>query len=180
MYFSVFFVCFSLSLLITHISSIPTVLRDHWLPLSAFCCAWNTIVHINTIFHPYLMADNRHYIFYIYNKFYKVYWWARYSMVPAATFAFLILYRVISHQTAGFQVMFTICTVAVLGFQQLIEFRYFIMPFLILRLVTPPPKTKWLIIDFILYIIVNAAVFYTFVTKEIYWENYDTVQRLMW
>lgn len=156
------------------------MLRNYWRRVLIFSVCCFAIVHFNTITHPYLLADNRHYVFYIWNKFYGRYWWARYAMIPAYTIATLFLYKVMSMRTAGFQIVFTLSTILVIAFQQLIEFRYFITPFLIMRLLTTAPKTKWLLFELIFYVTVNAVVFYLFTTKEIYWQDMNEVQRLIW
>ncbi len=40
-------------------------------------------VHSNTIVHPFLLADNRHYVFYVFRWFLLRYWYAKYLAVPA-------------------------------------------------------------------------------------------------
>jgi alpha-1,2-glucosyltransferase len=39
-------------------------------------------VHLGTIQHPYLLADNRHFTFYIWKKFINRYSWTRYAFAP--------------------------------------------------------------------------------------------------
>lgn len=180
LYFSLFFVVFSPAMFLTHITSIPQIVRAYWhqILLFSFLCA--ICVTYNTIAHPYLLADNRHYVFYMWNRFYGKYWWARYAMIPAYTIAALILLKVISARTAGFQLVFIVCTTAAIALQQLIELRYFIVPFLIVRLLSTSPRSKWLLLELIFYVAVNGLVFYLFTTKEIHWDDYDAVQRLIW
>lgn len=138
------------------------------------------VIYANTIVHPYLLADNRHYLFYIWNKFYGRYWWFRYSMVPLYLISVVVLYQCISNRSAGFQILYTLCTIVSIALQQLIEIRYFIMPFMIARLFSSSVKFKFLIIELILYLVINSITLYLFATKEIYWKNYDFVQRIIW
>lgn len=138
------------------------------------------IICTNTIVHPYLLADNRHYIFYIWNKFYGKYTWFRFTMVPFYLISIGILYQSIAIRSAGFQLTYMLCTILSIAFQQLIELRYFILPFMIARLSTSSVKFRLLILEIIIYIIINTITFYIFSTKEIYWNDYDYVQRLIW
>ncbi|KAI1328353.1 glycosyltransferase family 59 protein [Xylariaceae sp. FL0255] len=40
------------------------------------------IVHFNTIIHPFTLADNRHYMFYVFRYSILKVWWIRYALVP--------------------------------------------------------------------------------------------------
>lgn len=137
------------------------------------------LIYKNTIVHPYMLADNRHYLFYVWNKFYGKYWWFKFVMVPLYLVCILILYNSTLIGSAGFRLMLTICTMPI-TLQKLIEIRYFIIPFLITRLTITSVKFKLLILELIFYICINFIVFYLFSTKEIYWVDYDHVQRLIW
>lgn len=152
--------------------------RWYFVPPIALLLAF--IIHQNTIVHPYLLADNRHYMFYVWNKFYGKYQWAKYSVIPIYILAFIILSQSISNRSAGFKLMYCICTIVAISLQKLIELRYFLIPFLLLRLNANTIKLKWLFFEFFIYLCVNAVVFYLFTTKEIFWKDYDYVQRLIW
>jgi alpha-1,2-glucosyltransferase len=39
------------------------------------------VVHVNTIVHPFMLADNRHYTFYIFKRLLRP-WWMRYAVTP--------------------------------------------------------------------------------------------------
>lgn len=138
------------------------------------------VIYANTIVHPYLLADNRHYLFYMWNKFYGRYWWFKYAMAPIYLISLTVLYQCISIRNAGFQILYTLCTIVSIALQQLIEIRYFILPFMIARLSTSTVKFRLLILELIIYLIINSITFYLFSTKEIYWKDYDYVQRLIW
>lgn len=91
-----------------------------------------------------------------------------------------MLYHSISVRSAGFQLVYVLCTIVSIALQQLIEIRYFIIPFLIARLSITSVKFKFLILELIIYLIINSLVFYIFFTKEIYWKDYKDIQRLIW
>lgn len=101
-------------------------------------------------------------------------------MVPFYLLSMTIIHQSISARSAGFKLIYALCTIVSIALQQLIEIRYFIIPFLIARLSTNPVKFKLIILDLVFYLSINAIVFYLFSTKEIYWQNYDYVQRLIW
>lgn len=178
-YFSLFFTFFSPSVALTHIAETLTIIRRRWiLFILAVCCSM-ILIYKNTIVHPYMLADNRHYVFYVWNKFYGKYWWFKFVMVPSYLVCILIIYNSILLRSAGFRLMIAICTMSII-LQKLIEVRYFIIPFLIMRLSIASVKFKLLILELIFYVGINFIVFYLFSTKEIYWNDYIYVQRLIW
>lgn len=101
-------------------------------------------------------------------------------MIPIYIISLIILYHVLSIRSAGFQLLFTICTIVVIALQQLIEIRYFIMPYLIVRLSMTSVKFKFLLLELVMHLVLNAIVFYLFATKEIFWSDYEAVQRIIW
>lgn len=178
-YFGVFFLVFSPSIAFTYIKPTLQALRRHW-TITIFAAIFSIIlIYKNTIVHPYMLADNRHYLFYIWNKFYGRYWWFRFVMIPLYLVSIVILYHSISMRSAGFQLIFLVCTIVSIALQQLVEFRYFIIPFMIARISVSSVKFKFLILELLMYLIINIFVFYLFSTKEIYWKDYTQVQRLI-
>lgn len=168
-------------MVITNIKSALETLRKHWIFYAFLTSSFLIVIHFNTIIHPYMLADNRHYLFYVWNKFYGRYFWFRYIMAPFYSLSLIILYQSISSRSAGFKLIYAFCAIISIAMQQLIEIRYFILPFLIARQVsTTSVKFKFTILELVHYLTINAIVFYLFSTKEIWWENYDYVQRLIW
>lgn len=101
-------------------------------------------------------------------------------MIPVYLISLIILKHSISVRSAGFQLLFSLCTMTAIGLQQLIEIRYFILPYLIIRLSMTSVKFRLLLLELIMHLLLNAIVFYLFVTKEIYWNDYKAVQRIIW
>lgn len=167
-------------MLLTHLKETIKMACRKWYIVAIGTIVITFIVKFNTIVHPYLLADNRHYTFYLWNKFYGKYELARYAIAPVYALSLISLYNAISNKSAGFKLIFSICTFAAIAFQQLIEVRYFIIPFLLVRLNTSPIKRKHLILEFLSYTLINAFVFRTFFSKEIYWSDFEQVQRLIW
>lgn len=180
LYYALFVVIFAPAVVLTHLTTALQTLISNWYAVLLTAIGIVAIVYCNTRVHPYLLADNRHYTFYVWNKFYGKHGLARYCIIPAYIFAVTLIYHAISNKSAGFKLMYSLCTVAALALQPMIEVRYFLIPFLVLRLNTAKIRLRWLLIELVFYLLINAAVFYMFSTKEIYWSDYDHVQRLIW
>lgn len=179
-YFSVFTSVFAPSMTLTYLKPVLRTFRKHWVISMIASILSIILVYNNTIVHPYMLADNRHYLFYIWNKFYGRYWWFRFAIVPLYVISVMILYYSISMRSAGFQIIYAFCTMISIALQQLIEIRYFIVPFMIARILAAPVKFRLLIIELVMYSAINAFTFYLFSTKEIVWNDYSHVQRLIW
>lgn len=167
-------------MILTHLKGTIRLACQKWYIVAIATALFAVIVKLNTIVHPYLLADNRHYTFYVWNKFYGKYALARYAITPVYVLALMSLYNAIKNKSAGFKLIFSICTFAAIAFQQLIEVRYFLIPFLLVRLNTSQMKSKNLFLEFLCYVLINAFVFLTFFSKEIHWSDFEQVQRLIW
>ncbi|KXJ78683.1 hypothetical protein RP20_CCG003726 [Aedes albopictus] len=187
-YFSLFFAAFSSSHVLSTLKRIARIMRKKW-PMTALCvCLFAAAIHLNTIVHPYMLADNRHYTFYIWNRFFGRWWFARYLPIPiyygALVLVVLMLLPSINNheQTVGFSLLWVAATLASVALQQLIEVRYFILPFLLLRLIQTNVRTssKLLTLEVLGNLAVNALTVYVFVKKEFYWKNYQDAQRIIW
>ncbi len=138
------------------------------------------IIKFNTLVHPYLLADNRHYVFYVWNRFYGKYEWARFAMIPGYIASLSMIYKSIENNTVGFKILFTVALFFSLCLQRLIELRYFLIPYLILRLNVKHRNMRYVILELAFNVIVNVLTFYLFFTKEIWWSNYVEPQRIIW
>lgn len=179
-YFSVFAVFFGFPLLLH--KSLPdyNYLYKRKFLISVMLFLTIVIIHYNTIEHPYLLADNRHYIFYIWNRLYGKYKYFKYAMAPIYLSCTFLIITNLKHKNLSFQCMYYISTIVVLFLQSLIEIRYFIIPYIILRLNLNKNQTKLLIIEFFHHLLINTITFYIFFYKEIWWHNFDYVQKLIW
>lgn len=137
------------------------------------------IIRYNTIVHPYLLADNRHYTFYIWNRFYGRHQLVRYLLIPVYMFGLFVIFKSLSG-SIGFKIFFVISTILTICLQSLLEVRYFLIPFLILRLQSKTVKRKWSLLEFIINLIINFVTFSYFFTREIKWDDFDEPQRLIW
>lgn len=180
-YFTLFYAVFSIPYVLNNLKNVITKIYSNKLLFILTVIFCMIIVHYNTLVHPYLLADNRHYTFYIWNKFYGKYWFAKYIFVPL--YVFLILSfssNVKDSVNAGFSISFFICLFVSVALQRMIEIRYFFIPFIILKMRFDNSKLSIIVFDLIISLILNAITLKIFFTKEIIWTDFDDIQRLIW
>ncbi|ALC43719.1 Alg10 [Drosophila busckii] len=180
-YFAVFAAVFGISNTLRQFRTAVALLRRHFLLAILAAAIIFAVVHLNTMIHPYLLADNRHYTFYIWRRLYGRFWWFRYAMVPVYLLAITIIYSGLRHMSDSFKLMYPLALVLVLCFQRLLELRYFLVPYVLFRLHTRPARkgfAEWLELG--VHLLLNVATFYIYFTKEFYWQNYSTPQRIIW
>ena len=136
--------------------------------------------------HPYLLADNRHYTFYV---------WRRFLGCPTSPFSMSIfltplyafsLYTIMSTlrtKDTLWRYLFSICLCISIVPQKLLEFRYFIVPFTIWRLNIPNNHQSnhlRVTAEFVLNCFVNVLTIYLFLYKTFKWPSSTDTQRFMW
>ena len=135
----------------------------------------------STVTHPYLLADNRHYTFYFWRKIINYSAYTRYYLsIPYAIAAVLMTSLLIHGSSELYALVYWVSVVLVLSLQPLIEFRYFILPYLIFRIHSTHPQIETVLLDLATYSAVNIAALYSFVFKPFYWETSEDIQRFMW
>ena len=130
--------------------------------------------------HVYLLSDNRHYTFYFWARLFKRYEMARYALIPVYLYGLYQFYSLTLHRGLLWRICYIVCVFASLVPHSLLEFRYFIIPFYILRLNIRPPCAKLLVIEMLMYMSINAATIFMFAKRPIYWSDVNTPQRFMW
>jgi alpha-1,2-glucosyltransferase len=139
-------------------------------------------IHYGTIFHPFVLADNRHFVFYIVKRTIGKHEWARYALVPVYLCCGWLLARVLGkHQGIPLMTLFGIASSLVLIPTPLIEARYFAVPCLLFRLHIVERRELRLALETLIHICVNLGVFYIFLTRTFEWPSKPGVpQRFMW
>ncbi|KAG7276368.1 hypothetical protein CRUP_014400 [Coryphaenoides rupestris] len=130
--------------------------------------------------HPYLLADNRHYTFYVWSRVFRRYAAARYLLVPAYVFAGWHFLDSLRSRALFWTLALLVCLLAATVPQRLLEFRYFIVPFLMYRLHVPLPSLPRLLLELALYAAVNGATLYLFLARPFLWPGSADTQRFMW
>ncbi|KAL6138722.1 hypothetical protein ACLB2K_064001 [Fragaria x ananassa] len=138
-------------------------------------------IHFFSIAHPYLLADNRHYPFYLWRKVIKAHWSMKYFLVPLYVYSWLsIITRLGKVQRKIWVLAFSLATAAVLFPAPLIEFRYYTIPFFFLILHSHiDDYQSWLIMGF-LYTAVNAFTMVMFLYCPFHWSHEPGTQRFIW
>lgn len=142
---------------------------------------FSIIVYYNTMVHPYLLADNRHYTFYIWQRLYGRYFLAKYAMIFLYLFAIYCIWSIIyKPQDISQALAYFPSVLLVLIPQGMIEVRYFFIPYVLLRLNVKDVSLKQLICEFLSFLLVNYLSLNVFFTKNIFWVNYTQPQKLIW
>ncbi|KAL7321349.1 glucosyltransferase [Mucor circinelloides] len=140
-------------------------------------------VHRFTHEHPFLLSDNRHYTFYVWHRIYRRHWTVRYLLTPVYTVSEFLNIQAFANHTS-FLLAFGYLAALVLSLvpSPLLEFRYFIIPFLFYMVHIPPPtQTSRTILGLGLYLSIHLITVYLFVYKPFVWTNQpDQLQRFLW
>ena len=183
-YFSLFSLFFASPLLIS-VDKVKrflhTVKKKYFYTIfSAFLCLY-CIINC-TYVHPYLLADNRHYVFYLWRlllgkKFVRI------MLIPVYIYSGWSIndsLRPNSRCTTLWRIVFAVCVAAVLIPQKLLEFRYFIIPFVFFRLHVKQQSFKVIFFELLLHTLVNIFSVVVFLTKTFRWTDIAEPQRIIW
>jgi alpha-1,2-glucosyltransferase len=121
-------------------------------------------IKYNTLIHPFTLADNRHYVFYVFRYTILRHPIIRYLLGPVYILCFHLAFRALSNPSSpgpqhpkapttrpaaqiqgpktSFLLVFLISTALSLITAPLVEPRYFILPWVMWRLNVPPPSTS--------------------------------------
>ncbi|KAG9228252.1 DIE2/ALG10 family-domain-containing protein [Amylocarpus encephaloides] len=167
------------------------------------------IIHFNTIIHPFTLADNRHYVFYVFRYSILRAPWIRYALGPVyLTCAYAVYISLVPTpgprattspilQTISTKppstssppknrvstvIMLLIPTILSLVTAPLVEPRYFIIPWVMYRLHLPQGQGgMWLWLETLWFLAINAVTGYIFLYLSFEWgQEPGRVQRFMW
>ncbi|XP_014474208.1 PREDICTED: putative Dol-P-Glc:Glc(2)Man(9)GlcNAc(2)-PP-Dol alpha-1,2-glucosyltransferase [Dinoponera quadriceps] len=179
-YFSAFVSLFSWPYAVRHRREVLRFLRRHWAFASCAAAFVAAAIRFNTLVHPYVLADNRHYWFYVWNRFLGRYTACRYLLAPVYCASLFAMSRNIGHRRFLTQINYAICVCAVLIPQLLVEPRYFILPYIFYRLNVGKPREWQVYLESLTTLAVNLAQFLIFANKVFYWEDQPYAQRISW
>lgn len=181
-YFFSFTVFFSFPHLMTP-SKIICFLRSvrrHLLQYSIFVIISLFLVWKFTYVHKYLLADNRHYPFYIWRKLYQRHEIVKYVLVPVYIFSGWSFIDTLTSKNVFWKMVYFVCLLAATVPQKLLEFRYFILPYIMYKLHIPMPSLLKLLLELAFYLLINVVTFHFFLNKTFQWPNNEELQRFMW
>eukprot|EP00743_Colponemidia_sp_Colp-15_P007020 GILK01007576.1.p1 GENE.GILK01007576.1~~GILK01007576.1.p1 ORF type:complete len:476 (-),score=56.38 GILK01007576.1:150-1526(-) len=150
-------------------------------------------IHKFSYAHPFLLADNRHYPFYVWKNIMRRHPIVPYALAPVYLFSMWSINRSLAEKTSLlWRIAFFACVAIVLVPAHLLEFRYFIVPFLLLHLNVgpscfllsgqPPLASRSLLnygIHLLGFIAVNVATIFLFLFKPFIGPDGNTA-RFMW
>nr|XP_023027925.1 putative Dol-P-Glc:Glc(2)Man(9)GlcNAc(2)-PP-Dol alpha-1,2-glucosyltransferase [Leptinotarsa decemlineata] len=182
-YFSLFCLVFSWPVFLFELYGFLRCAISHKKKVVSIAILMAIIVFSNTLVHPYLLADNRHYTFYVWNRLYgpKIYF--RYFMIPIYMWALYVMVKYLYNKhDISFLIMYIPCLAAVLVTQKLVDVRYFLIPYIIFKLKMEYTSniSLFLIAELITNLMMNIFVFYRFFYRPIPWADYEELQRLIW
>lgn len=182
-YFLSFTLLFSLPVTLCHQRALRFLqsLRKRPLLYLALTAGALLLVWKFTHVHRYLLADNRHFPFYVWRRIYQRHELVRFLLVPGYVFAAWTFADTLLHGRSLFWALaFAVCLLASTVPQKLLEFRYFIVPYLLYRLHLPLASVPRLLLELALYGAINAATIYVFLYRTFQWPDSTDVQRFMW
>ena len=196
--FFFFFLCFIFSFFFSKVSQIPPPCgRGRWIyPPCASLHVWLALIAFLTsndclpsnleistrIEHPFLLADNRHYPFYLWKNIFRRFPVVRYAAIPFYWFfGWELLLNLSQTQSVIWILGYCVTVILTLVPTPLVEFRYYILPFIFYRLHIPQPKMPRLAAEITLFAAINVITLWLFLQKPFVWPSApQEVQRFMW
>jgi len=180
-YFAAFFAALTFPFAVKNIKDFFDGVRHNYGKVVALVILMVIIIQYNTMAHPYLLADNRHYTFYIWRKIFMKHWAVKFLLIPVYIFGFFHICRCLAKSEFVFKIFLPICVFLSIVPQMLLELRYFILPYILLRAQIKPTCWKSLAIETAIMVCVNVVTLYLFLNKPFQWEQEPgTLQRFMW
>lgn len=150
------------------------------------------VINNFTVVHPFLLADNRHYTFYLYRKVLSQKY-ANLVVVPVYHFSSWVVVHMLEStfwlnsdlSLPPFSIVaFVGASIITLIPSPLFEPRYYIVPLVVLRVFSRPneclTKSQSNMLEFVWYMWLNSVVFIVFFTYEFEWATEIGVQRIIW
>lgn len=181
-YFLCFAACFGFPYTISVHKVFDFVVSTAKKPLSLILfsgVAWFSVYKF-TYVHEYLLADNRHYPFYVWSKIYRRHEFIKYALIPVYYFAFGAFIQNLKGKDIFWKITFFSCLVFATVPQKLLEFRYFILPYIIFRGNMPSQPMYKLLMESCLYVVINAVTLYLYIYKPFKWDHEEGWQRFLW
>lgn len=151
------------------------------LKLLISCLIFICCVYFFTFQHPYLLADNRHFTFYIWRRWFLRHPYCKYVTIILYIIALQLFSQMMEHIPRALTFLYILGTAAVLVPAYLLEPRYFIVPYIFWRLSYPEQRIPVIILELIYEFLINAAVLYVFLYWPFEWLHEPGVkQRFMW
>ncbi|EIM92928.1 glucosyltransferase [Stereum hirsutum FP-91666 SS1] len=124
-------------------------------------------VHKFTIHHPFLLSDNRHYTFYVWKRLFLPHPIVPYLYIPGYIACAWMWFLTIGRDKSQLQaLLLPICTLPILLPTPLLEPRYFLIPYILMRAQVVDVPVWGLLLEGAWYAAVNAVTMWVFLYKE--------------
>ena len=181
LYFAAFFTALTLPFAVKNIPEFIAFIKRNILMAALSALVILGIIHFSTLAHPYLLADNRHFTFYIWRRVIMRHEAIKYLGCPVYMFGLYHIGQSMAKSDLIFKLVLPLCVVINIVPQLLLEFRYFIIPYLLVRAQIKPNCWKSLAIESVMMISVNFITLYAFLFMPFKWTSEpDSWQRFMW
>ncbi|CAN1849634.1 Dol-P-Glc:Glc(2)Man(9)GlcNAc(2)-PP-Dol alpha-1,2-glucosyltransferase [Linum perenne] len=169
------------------LSHIAALFRWSWKKGPLGICQWLVAliagffsIHSFSIAHPYLLADNRHYTFYLWRRIVNAHELVKYILVPLYIYSWFSIFRTIGKVRPRVWVLaYFLATAAVLVPSPLIEFRYYTIPFFFLMLHSSISYRSLMLMG-LSYSAINAFTMIMFLCRPFQWSHEPGLQRFIW
>jgi len=124
-------------------------------------------VYRYTIHHPFLLSDNRHYTFYVWRRIFMLHPVVPYLLIPgylACGWAWFL--RIGTDQTLLQALLLPVCVLPVLLPTPLLEPRYFLIPYLLLRAQVTDVPGWGVALEGAWYTFINAVTMWVFLYRK--------------
>ncbi|KAG2482556.1 hypothetical protein HYH03_018515 [Edaphochlamys debaryana] len=138
------------------------------------------VAHVSTLVHPYVLADNRHYVFYLWRRLLDRHRLARYALAPANAAAWALLLSGLRRSASRLWLLgFLACVAATLLPAWLLELRYFTPGLFLAAMRLRPPSPLQAGALLATYAVVDAGSMFLFLRRPFIFAD-GSVARFMW
>ncbi|XP_053212427.1 dol-P-Glc:Glc(2)Man(9)GlcNAc(2)-PP-Dol alpha-1,2-glucosyltransferase-like [Panonychus citri] len=139
------------------------------------------IIKFQSLPHSYLLADNRHFTFYLWRRILgNSESFIRYTLLPVCLLTSWSFINLIHRKDNLWKCLFILSICIIVIPQRLLEFRYFVPAFIIWRLNIFTNSALSLSLELMYNMLINGLTFFIFLNKPFKWSNSDELQRFMW
>ena len=130
------------------------------------------------VVHPFTLADNRHYVFYLHRRVLS----RLHPLVASFGYAICLSWINSTLQDVSFWTMLilVVATCCTLIPTSLLEFRYYMVPFILWRLYARPSSPHTTMLESTSWLFLHLVATLIFVFRPFMWPNNDQAQRFMW
>lgn len=156
-----------------------SVVRKSWKLFLLMCVFSFWCLKDSFVVHPFLLADNRHFSFYVMRRILLRSSWSRFALVPFFAFCLTGLADLFAFSSKALFSALLFGVVLQTCLSPLLEFRYFLVPFVLMYVHGRPTEPRRYGVSFLFYMLLNILQFYLFFYRTFEYAD-GSVGRFMW